>query len=63
MSESDQHHANAAPEDVKAKFKEALDRKRSGKGGQSATDDGDRGKIHGAHGSASHQKQFRRKSG
>lgn len=50
-------------DEVKRKFRAALDRKReihaegSGKGGQ------DSGKIHGAHGPARHDRQFRRKSG
>jgi hypothetical protein len=50
-------------DEVKRKFREALDRKReihaegSGKGGQ------DSGKIQGAHGPARHDRQFRRKSG
>lgn len=50
-------------DEVKRKFREALDRKReihaesSGKGGQ------DSGKIHGAHGPARNNRQFRRKSG
>jgi uncharacterized protein DUF5302 len=67
------HEAPAAPaagddgkpdlDEVKRKFRAALDRKReihaegSGKGGQ------DSGKIHGAHGPARHDRQFRRKSG
>ncbi len=50
-------------DEVKRKFREALDRKReihaegSGKGGQ------DSSKIHGAHGPARSNRQFRRKSG
>jgi hypothetical protein len=50
-------------DEVKRKFREALDRKReihaegSSKGGQ------DSGKIHGAHGPARNNRQFRRKSG
>ncbi|WP_164836187.1 DUF5302 domain-containing protein [Actinacidiphila soli] len=58
--------AAEAPEedDVKRKFREALERKRnqnaaggSGSGGQ------DHNKIHGAHGRAGGQREFRRKSG
>jgi Family of unknown function (DUF5302) len=50
-------------DEVKRKFREALDRKRQvhsegqGKGGQ------DTGKIHGAHGPAASRRSFRRKSG
>ncbi len=50
-------------DEVKRKFREALDRKRevhsegSGKGGRDA------GKIHGAHGPAGGRRSFRRKSG
>ena len=61
------HHGDgeAKPDldEVKRKFREALDRKRQahaegqGKGGQ------DTGKIHGAHGPAASRRSFRRKSG
>ena len=50
-------------DEVKRKFREALDRKRQvhaegqGNGGQ------DTGKIHGAHGPAASRRNFRRKSG
>jgi hypothetical protein len=50
-------------DEVKRKFREALDRKRqihaegSGQGGH------DSGKIHGAHGPAGGRRSFRRKSG
>lgn len=50
-------------DEVKRKFREALDRKREahadgqGRGGQ------DSGKIHGAHGPAGGRRSFRRKSG
>jgi hypothetical protein len=50
-------------DEVKRKFREALDRKRqiqaegSGQGGH------DSGKIHGAHGPAGSRRSFRRKSG
>ncbi|WP_171166678.1 DUF5302 domain-containing protein [Streptomyces sp. I05A-00742] len=54
----------AAENDVKRKFREALDRKR-GKPGEGAA--GARGrdgsKIHGTHGKAGGQRSFRRKSG
>jgi hypothetical protein len=61
------HHGDgeAKPDldEVKRKFREALERKRQvhaegqGKGGQ------DTGKIHGAHGPAASRRSFRRKSG
>jgi hypothetical protein len=61
------HHGDgeAKPDldEVKRKFREALDRKRQahaegqGRGGQ------DTGKIHGAHGPAASRRSFRRKSG
>ncbi len=53
-----------AEDDVKAKFREALARKRGaqqdGSGGGSGSG---RSKIHGAHGPAASQRSFRRKSG
>jgi hypothetical protein len=53
----------AAEDDVKRKFKEALDRKR----GAAETHAGGAGKnsskVRGTHGRADHQRQFRRKSG
>ncbi|MFJ6215446.1 DUF5302 domain-containing protein [Streptomyces sp. NPDC092296] len=54
----------AGIDDVKRRFEEALARKRglrtaSDKGGPGA----DQSKIHGAHGPASSQRSFRRKSG
>lgn len=52
-------------DDVKRKFKEALDRKQ-GKHADGATpgEGGDHAKVHGgAHGPAHQQRQFRRKSG
>ena len=51
-------------EDVKRKFREALERKQ-GRVAQQAEggEKGDRSKIHGAHGPESSQRSFRRKSG
>jgi hypothetical protein len=48
---------------MKRKFREALDRKNSGKQGGDSGGPGSEGKVHGAHASESHQKSFRRKSG
>ena len=49
-------------DDVKRRFREALERKRAAGGGNGA---GARsgGKVRGAHERADHQRQFRRKSG
>jgi hypothetical protein len=49
-------------EDMKAKFRAALDKKHA-HGGKDVSDDGDRSKVHGAHGPAKAQQMFRRKSG
>ncbi|MEO7131864.1 MAG: DUF5302 domain-containing protein [Dermatophilaceae bacterium] len=50
-------------EEMKAKFREALDKKHS-HGGKDVSDEAeDRSKIHGAHGPAKAQQMFRRKSG
>lgn len=58
---------DAAPEvgpseDMKAKFRAALDKKHA-HGGKDVSDDHDRSKVHGAHGPAKAQQMFRRKSG
>jgi hypothetical protein len=58
-----QDEVKPAIDDVKARFREALDRKREvhaegqGKGGYEA------GKVNGAHGPAASRRSFRRKSG
>lgn len=49
-------------EDVKRKFREALDKKQA-HGGRAVSEDGDQAKIHDAHGPAKAQQMFRRKSG
>ena len=49
-------------EDMKAKFRAALDKKHA-HGGKDVSDDHDRSKVHGAHGPAKAQQMFRRKSG
>jgi hypothetical protein len=60
---ADADHAQPDMDEVKRKFREALDRKNQshaegqGNGGQ------DTGKIHGAHGPAASRRNFRRKSG
>jgi hypothetical protein len=51
-------------DDVKRKFREALERKQGKRSSGAAADDGeDHGKVHDAHGPAHTQRQFRRKSG
>ena len=58
----DQPAAQTAAEDVKRKFREALDKKHA-HGGRDVSEDGDQAKIHDAHGPAKAQQMFRRKSG
>ena len=59
------HAADAKPDldDVKRKFREALDRKRGAHAGANAEGAQDTGKVHGAHGPAASRRSFRRKSG
>ena len=54
--------AQPSVEDMKRKFREALDKKHA-HGGRDVSDDGDHSKIHDAHGPAKAQQMFRRKSG
>jgi Family of unknown function (DUF5302) len=54
--------ARPSTEDVKRKFREALDKKHA-HGGRDVSEDGDQSKIHDAHGPAKSQQMFRRKSG
>jgi hypothetical protein len=62
QSAGDQPVAPSSAEDVKRKFREALDKKHA-HGGRNVTEDGDQAKIHDAHGPAKAQQMFRRKSG
>lgn len=57
--------ADAKPEldDVKRKFREALDRKRGAHASANADGAQDTGKVHGSHGPAANRRSFRRKSG
>jgi len=55
--------AGADFDDVKRKFREALDRKRGAQSAANAEGAHDTGKVHGAHGPASTRRSFRRKSG
>jgi Family of unknown function (DUF5302) len=61
-SDGDQPAAQTSAEDVKRKFREALDKKHA-HGGRDVSDDGEHAKIHDAHGPAKAQQMFRRKSG
>lgn len=49
-------------DEIKRKFREALDRKNHARTGTTAHLDG-QSKVHDAHGSADHKREFRRKSG
>ncbi|WP_433324182.1 DUF5302 domain-containing protein [Spirillospora sp. CA-294931] len=49
-------------DDVKRRFREALERKRGASADKHAESRG-KGKVRGVHGKADHQRQFRRKSG
>jgi hypothetical protein len=64
-SEPEDRQDEASPEDeVKRKFREALERKRAKEADTSRAGRGkDTGKIHGAHGPARKRREFRRKSG
>ncbi len=55
-------NATAPTEEMKAKFREALERKQSHDAVGSDADSGD-GKVSGAHGPAKQQQMFRRKAG
>ena len=58
-----QDGASSGPsEEMKAKFRAALDKKHA-HGGKDVSDDHDHSKVHGAHGPAKAQQMFRRKSG
>jgi Family of unknown function (DUF5302) len=50
-------------EDMKRKFREALERKRGAQTAANAEGAQDTGKVHGSHGPASTRRSFRRKSG
>jgi len=52
----------ASAEEVKRKFREALDKKHA-HGGRDVSEEGDPAGIHDAHGPAKAQQMFRRKSG
>ena len=55
--------AGADFEDMKRKFRDALERKRGAQTAANAEGAHDTGKVHGSHGPASTRRSFRRKSG
>ena len=55
--------AKADLDELKRKFREALERKRGTHGSANAEGTQDTGKVHGSHGPASSRREFRRKSG
>jgi Family of unknown function (DUF5302) len=62
---ADEHGAGANPEldEMKRKFRAALDRKRGAHATGNAEGAQDTGKVHGSHGPAASRRSFRRKSG
>jgi hypothetical protein len=50
-------------DEMKRKFREALDRKRGAQAASAADGAPDTGKVHGSHGPAASRRSFRRKSG
>lgn len=60
---SETHDAKPDMDEVKRKFREALDRKHEMQAEGSGAGGRDNSKIHGAHGPADHRRTFRRKSG
>ncbi|POM23123.1 hypothetical protein BTM25_42750 [Actinomadura rubteroloni] len=54
---------NGGPEELKKRFREALERKRGAAADRQGAGGGKGGKVRGAHERADHQRQFRRKSG
>ncbi|WP_295693037.1 DUF5302 domain-containing protein [Lapillicoccus sp.] len=50
-------------DEMKAKFRAALDKKNQTRAGKDVSEDGEKSKVHDAHGPAKAQQMFRRKSG
>jgi hypothetical protein len=64
MSSSSTTPEEDAPDGVKDKFREALERKRNHQAERNSdADTKDQSKIHGSHGPATGRREFRRKSG
>ena len=61
--EPDPAETAQAAEETKRKFREALERKKAQSHGTGADHRDGASSIHAAHGPASHQREFRRKSG
>jgi hypothetical protein len=63
--EADERGAGANPDldEMKRKFRAALDRKRGAHASANAEGAQDTGKVHGSHGPAASRRSFRRKSG
>jgi hypothetical protein len=62
-AQDDGDHAKQDMDEMKRKFREALDRKNQVHAEGQSTGGQDTGKIHGAHGPAASRRNFRRKSG
>jgi hypothetical protein len=62
---ADEHGPGASPDldEMKRKFRAALDRKRGTHASANAEGAQDTGKVHGSHGPAASRRSFRRKSG
>jgi hypothetical protein len=64
MAAADSESTRSDDDDAKRKFREALERKRDQQAAKKAGNQGkDSSRVHGAHGPAKSQRQFRRKSG
>jgi hypothetical protein len=62
-AQDDGDHAKQDLDEMKRKFREALDRKNQAHAEGQSSGSQDTGKIHGAHGPAASRRNFRRKSG
>ena len=62
-AEAEADHAQPDMDEMKRKFREALDRKKQAHADGQSNGGQDQGKIHGAHGPAASRRNFRRKSG
>jgi hypothetical protein len=62
-AQDDADHAKQDMDEMKRKFREALDRKNQAHAEGQSSGGQDTGKIHGAHGPAASRRNFRRKSG
>ncbi|MFC4913634.1 DUF5302 domain-containing protein [Actinomadura gamaensis] len=60
---ADSTDREAGDDEVKRRFREALERKRTASAGRGGKNGGAGSKVRGVHERADHQRQFRRKSG